>query len=130
MSELPRDGATRTYCFSGVIVADRATGGEVRVEGPVDLDAFAPLHFRGVRADGVAWARDGLTLLVVEEDLVPIPERRLNVVAMRLLEFLHADLESGAYLTQRYAITGIGSPPKTHFSVAPAPIVPPAGGTG
>ncbi len=119
VSELPRDGATKTFRFAGVIVGDPRTGAEVTIEGPVNLDLFRPLTFGGVNAGGVAWEREGFALLVIEEDGVATPRRRLNVVARRLIELLHADLETGSYMHTRYPIQGVGSPPKTRYSFPP-----------
>ncbi len=117
VSELPED-ATKIFRFSGAIAADVATGDELQLRGPVDLDAHGliPLTFRS-RDTGEPMTREGLTLLVVEEDGVAIPVRRLNIVSMRLLEQLKPLLASGDYLKEHVGIKAEGKPPKTRYGL-------------
>jgi len=126
VSELPQAGG-KTFRFSGAIVRQVGTLEEVTVRGPVDLDVYGTVDLTFTdRVTGAEVTRQGLTLLVVEDDGVPIPERRLNLLSVRLIAQLHGDLASGAYRTTRYTITADGqAAPKTRYGISREPVPPP-----
>ena len=119
VSELPQAGG-KTFRFSGAIVRQVGTLEEVTVRGPVDLDVYGTVDLTFTdRVTGAEVTRQGLTLLVVEDDGVPIPERRLNLLSVRLIEQLHALLASGGYLKERIRIIADGqAAPKTRYGLA------------
>ena len=116
ISELPRNG-TKTFRFRGVHATDLTSGEMVDVLGPVDLARYGSCTFEFTdRETGVLRTAQGLCLLVSEENGAAV-DRELRVVSTRLVEQLHADLESGAYRKTRYTIEGVGEPPKTRYGI-------------
>ena len=119
--ELP-EGEEKLLAFGSIEVNDMARGELVRLTGPVDLDHYGafPMELTNPRT-GLKARVDGVRFWVTEEDGVKV-DKPLNVVSRRLIGQLHGDLESGAIFSQRYAITSLGTPPKTVYQVRRLPL--------
>ncbi len=103
--------------FRGVRVFDPALLVEREVSGPVDFARFGSCTFELTQPDtGRRIEVQGLCLLVSEIDGVAV-DKRLNVVAKRLIERLRPSLESGTYLKLAFTITKLGERPRSTFSV-------------
>ena len=119
--ELP-DGEEKQLVFYAVEANDLALGQLVRLTGPVDLDRYGafPMELTNPRT-GLKVRIDGVRLWVREEN-GHVVDKPLNVVSKRLIGQLHGDLESGEIFRTRYAITGVGAPPRTEYQVKRTPL--------
>ena len=120
-AELPAEVPVRLR-FGGVLVRDRRSGEEIRLEGAVDYAAWDSCVFQltDPRTQESKLV-PGLCLLVSEVDGVPV-ERRLNLVARRLISFMRPYLESGQYRELRFTITKRGTGVRATFDVFPEPV--------
>ena len=120
-AELPVDVPV-TIRIRAVRVQHPRTGEEVELEGPIDFAAWDSCTFQLVSPDtGESKVVPGLCLVLEEVDGVP-GEKRLNVVARRLIALLRPYLESGQYRTLRFTITKRGTRVRATFEVRPGPV--------
>jgi len=108
--------------IAGVRVSHPRTGEEVELGGPVDWSAWDSCTFQLTDpATGTSKVVPGLCLHIIELDGVEV-DRRLNVVAKRLIAGLRPYLESGEYRRLRFMIRKNGEPPRSTYSIDPQPL--------
>lgn len=115
-AELPAGVPVRVR-IRAVRVQHPRTGEEVELDGPVDWAAWDSCTFELTSPDtGESMVVPGLCLRVEELDGEPV-DKRLNVVAKRLVAALRPYLTSGEYRRLRFIITKTGERPRSTFSV-------------
>ncbi len=108
--------------LGAVRVQDPRTGVEVELNGPVNFAAWSSCSFPITDPDtGISKVVPGLCLRVVELDGAVV-DKRLNVVAKRLISALRPYLENGSYRQLRFTITKTAERPRSTFSIATEPL--------
>jgi hypothetical protein len=108
--------------IKSVRVQHPRTGGEVELDGPVDFAAWDSCVFTLTSPDTKERiVVPGLCLHVEELDGQAV-DKRLNVVAKRLVSALRPYLEDGSYRRIRFTITKTAERPRSTFSIATEPL--------
>ena len=117
-----RVGVPTKIRIAGVRVQHPRSGADVELDGPVDFAAWDSCTFELTDSEThESKVVPGLCIRLSEIDGQPT-DKRLNVVARRLIEQLKPFLASGAYQGLRFTITKNGPGKSATFSVVPEPV--------